>query len=196
MPEAAVEHRRQRRHQPRQEGVGRLDEDRGGQRREPGRAALRPPPMAKEGAHACGLGARRRLWALAASAAAARATWARRSLEHRLHARQHHVGDGAGRRGRRAGMEGGAGAYSMPSWTACATASPRSLATTVRANIDAGRGRPRPRRRCRRRRRVRRRGWPRSFASISRELQWLAARRPRSKPAAPSTREPVQTEVT
>ena len=96
---------------------------------------------------------------------------------------------------RAAGVNGGAGAYSSSSWTALACGRPTSSAATVSAmSIPAVTPPPLIKRPSTHH--ARPLGNGPSRASRSWLAQWVVARRPRSRPAAPSTKAPVQTEVT
>jgi hypothetical protein len=90
---------------------------------------------------------------------------------------------------------GGAGAYSICNWIACAAAGPANSATMVRAKsipavtpppvntVPSRTTRPAV-------------GMAPNAESKSREAQCDVARLPRSRPAAPSTSAPVHTELT
>ena len=95
----------------------------------------------------------------------------------------------------RPASNGGAGAYSMPSWIACAVSAPAISATRVSAKSMPA-VTPPPVKTLPSRTTRAGSGIAPNAGSRSRQAQWQAARLPRNSPAAPSTSEPVQTEVT
>jgi hypothetical protein len=91
--------------------------------------------------------------------------------------------------------KGGSGAYSIPSWIACAISGPAISAIRVNAkSIPAVT--PPPVIKLPSRTTRPGSGIAPNSASWSRQAQWLVARLPRKRPAAPSSSDPVHTEVT